>query len=253
MTSAVLVSAHKGGTERAQAATYEAYRDAVTTGAEYVELDIRKTGDGVLVVRHDPLVPNGAAGAGAPAGPAAVPGYEQLCESAGHQVPRVADVLGLIAGQARAHLDLKETGYEAEVIDLATQTVGAGAFIATTLEDESVSAIKRAFPGVPTALSVGRDLSRVPRSRWAGIRASELFPLSRLRACGADWISVNYKLARLGVVRDCHRAGLGIMVWTVDSTRLTDAFLADPRVGVLITNRPRQALARRAAAAAREP
>lgn len=240
MTSGTLVSAHKGGTERAQAATYEAYRDAVTTGAEYVELDIRKTGDGVLVVRHDPLAPSGA-------------GYEQLCESAGHQVPRVADVLGLIAGQARAHLDLKETGYEAEVIDLATQAVGAGAFIVTTLEDESVSAIKRAFPGVPTALSVGRDLSRVPRSRWAGIRASELFPLPRLRACGADWISVNYKLARLGVVRDCHRAGLGIMVWTVDSTRLTDAFLADPRVGVLVTNRPRQALARRAAAAAREP
>jgi glycerophosphoryl diester phosphodiesterase len=238
MTSGVLVSAHKGGTERAAAATYEAYRDAVTTGAEYAELDIRKTGDGVLVVRHDPF---GTAGA-------AVPGYEQLCELAGYQVPRVADVLGLLAGQARGHLDLKETGYEAEVIDLATQIVGAGAFIATTLEDASVSAIKRAFPGVSAALSVGRDLSLVPRSRWAGIRASELFPLARLRACGADWVSVNYKLARLGVIRDCHRAGLGIMVWTVDSTRLTDAFIADRRVRVLVTNRPRQALARRAAA-----
>lgn len=238
MPPVVAVSAHQGGTERAGAATYEAYQDAARSGADYVELDIRKTSDGVLVVAHDPLDGRDYAGA---------------CAAAGHAVPLVADVLALLAGRARGHLDLKEAGYEAEVIGLATAALGAGNFIASTLEDESVAAIRRDCPGVPAALSLGRDLRRVPRARWAGIRASELFPLPRLRACGADWVAVNYKLARLGVVRDCHRAGLGVMVWTVDSVRLTDAYLADPRVGVLVTNRPRQALARRAAAGRGRP
>jgi glycerophosphoryl diester phosphodiesterase len=47
------VSAHKGGAEHARAATYEAYEDAVTSGAEYAEFDIRRTRDGALVVYHD--------------------------------------------------------------------------------------------------------------------------------------------------------------------------------------------------------
>jgi glycerophosphoryl diester phosphodiesterase len=36
------------------------------------------------------------------------------------------------------------------------------------------------------------------------------------------------------------------MVWTVDETALIDRFLTDPRVDVLVTNRPRHAVRRRA-------
>ena len=47
------ISAHKGGSERAEPATYEAYEHVLTSGAEYAEFDIRRTGDGTLVVHHD--------------------------------------------------------------------------------------------------------------------------------------------------------------------------------------------------------
>ena len=86
------------------------------------------------------------------------------------------------------HLDLKETGYEAEVVGLASSILGPENFVATTLEDVSVAAIKRAFPEVRTALSLGRSLGDVPRRRWAAIRHSELYPLRRIQACGADWV-----------------------------------------------------------------
>ncbi len=45
----------------------------------------------------------------------------------------------------------------------------------------------------------------------------------------------------------CHRAGFGVMIWTVDSADLIDRYLTDPRIDVLITNRPQYAAARRAA------
>jgi glycerophosphoryl diester phosphodiesterase len=48
------VSAHRGGSERADAATWAAYEDAIRSGAEYVEFDVRRTADGVFVVHHDP-------------------------------------------------------------------------------------------------------------------------------------------------------------------------------------------------------
>ena len=143
------------------------------------------------------------------------------------------------------HLDLKETGYEESVVVDGHLDPGSGNFVVTTLEDASVAAIKRAFPEVRTALSLGRSLRGVPRRRWAAVRHSELFPLSRIRGCGADWVAVNYRLARLGVARACHRNGIGIMVWTVDPDLLIDRFLADQRIDVLITNRPDHAARRR--------
>jgi glycerophosphoryl diester phosphodiesterase len=261
------VSAHRGGAEHARPATYEAYEDAVTTGAEYAEFDIRRACSGELVVYHDPLVRGPAASnpaAGAPAAsdpaadaPAADGGarriadvtYAELCAAAGYRVPLAGDVMRLLARHGLAgHVDLKETGYEADVIALALASFGdPSSFVVTTLEDGSVHAIKAKFPQVKAALSLGRDLREVAAHRWLGVRAGELAPLPRVRRCGADWVAVNYQLARLGVIRACSRAGVGVMVWTVDGDAHVDEFLGDGRVEVLITNRPRFAVGRRAA------
>ncbi len=91
-------------------------------------------------------------------------------------------MIGLIAGKAIAHLDLKDVGGEEKVAEMALGILGLGNFVVTTLEDQSVAAIKARFPEVPAALSLGRDLNEVPRSRWAKTRLSELFPMPRLRA-----------------------------------------------------------------------
>jgi glycerophosphoryl diester phosphodiesterase len=239
MTRTAAISAHRGGSEHASAATYEAYKDAAGTGAEYAEFDIRKTRDGVLVVYHDQHA--GEAGQLVRDLP-----YEQLCDLLGYPVPRVGDVMQVLAGKVTGHLDLKETGYEAEVINLALDTFGPGNFVATSLEDASILSIKQGFPEVTAALSLGRDLAEIPRARWASVRYSERFPLRRIRACRADWVAVNHKLARLGVLRSCSRNGIGAMVWTVDPDDLIAHFLADERVDVLITNRPAYAVRRRA-------
>ena len=234
----VHISAHCDHSPDAEPVTCASYTGALSGCAEYAEFDIRRTADNVLVVYHD-----GRAGRGGPL--VADLGYHELCDRLRYVVPRVDEVMGLLAGRVTGHLDLKETGYECEVVTLASSILGPGNFVVTTLEDASVAAIKRSFPGVRTALSLGRSLRGVPRRRWAAVRHSELFPLSRIRACGADWVAVNYRLARLGVARTCHRNGIGIMVWTVDHDLLIDRFLMDQRVDVLITNRPGHAARRR--------
>ena len=70
--------------------------------------------------------------------------------------------------------------------------------------------------------------------------------MRRLRACRADWAAVNHRLARAGVLAQCHRAGIKTMIWTVDEDAEMSRWLADPRVTVLITNRAADAVARRA-------
>ena len=234
----VAISAHKGGSENGPGGTLDAYAKAAATGAEYVEFDIRPTGDGELVVFHDAHTRQGAA--------LAATSYARICELAGFEVPRVADVMRLIAGKAIGHLDLKAVGAEEEAVEMALDILGPGNFVVTSLEDESVAAIKARFPGVPAALSLGRDLKTVPRSKWAQTRLGELFPIRRIRACGADWAAVNRQLAAAGVLAQCHRHGITTMIWTVDEDKEIMRWLADPRVAVLITNRPAHAVALRA-------
>ncbi|MDQ1066399.1 glycerophosphodiester phosphodiesterase family protein [Streptomyces canus] len=232
------VSAHRGGSERAGAATWEAYEDAIRSGAEYVEFDIRRTADGVFVVHHDPRVGH--------TGPRLSEiTHAELSERSGYPVPVVDEVMSLIAGKLAGHLDLKESGYERELIDRAVSLLGADGFVATTLEDRSVAAIARAFPRVRTALSLGRDRKEIARARLAGTRLSELLPMRRVRACGASGVAVHHRLARANVLREAVRHNLFTMVWTVNDDTLMRAFLGHPRVDVLITDRPRRAVALR--------
>jgi glycerophosphoryl diester phosphodiesterase len=233
------ISAHRGGWEDARPETYDAYRHALSSGAEYGEWDIRKTKDNVLVVYHDAHADMGGR-------LVADLEYQELCDRLAYEVPRVDEVMNLIAGKMLGHLDLKEIGYEDEVIVLAESVLGRDGFIVTTLEDVSVSTIKRAFPRVKTALSLGRDLRKVPRRRRVGVRRGELFPFPRVRACGADWVAVNYRLARLGLVDACKRRGIGVMIWTIDTEPLISRTVANEKIDVVITNRPKYAVARRA-------
>ena len=246
MTSRPAVSAHRGGTEHAAPATWEAYEDALASGAEYVECDVRRTADGVFVVHHDPRV-------GHTGPPLSTLTHAELNARAGYPVPVVDEVMELIAGKLVAHLDLKETGHERELIGRAVALLGADGCVATTLEDRSVAAITAAHPRVRTALSLGRDGHGLGRRRLVATRISELLPMRRVRACGAHGVAVHQRLARATVLREAARNRLFTMVWTVNEDTALRGFLDDPRVDVLITDRPRRAVELRGLTDARTP
>lgn len=232
----VAISAHSAS---GAPVTRESFQEAVLSGAEYVEFDVRKTRDGTLVAFH-----NAAAGNSGLLVKDLT--YHALCEIAGYPVPQVSEVMSMLAGKAIGHIDLKEPGYEDEVVELALAQLGGGNFIVTSLDDNSILRIKNSYPKVQAALSLGRDLAGMPMIKRVAARLRELLPLSRIRSCQADWVAVNHKLARLGVLRQCARHDIGTMIWTVNSDKLIDQLLTNSRVRVLVTDRPEHALRRRA-------
>ena len=122
----VHISAHCDHSKDAEPVTYGSYVGALSSRAEYAEFDVRKTADDVLVVYHD-----GRAGRGGPL--VAHLGYQELCDRMGYVVPRVDEVMALLEGRLIGHLDLKEIGYEPEVVALASSILGPGNFVVTTL------------------------------------------------------------------------------------------------------------------------
>lgn len=230
------ISAHQGGSEHHPAETYEAYEAAAGSGAEYVELDVRRLRDATLVCRHDPR--QGVT--------LTELSYAELCARVGYEVPRVDRVLALLAGRTRAHIDLKETGYEAELVGAAVEMLGRSGFVVTSLVDRSLRRIAQAFPNVATGLSLGRGVGDVPMPTLPAAVLGDLFPARRIRAVGATWASINKNLAPW-VLSRCARLGLHTMVWTVDRVDEIDRLLGDPRVDVIVTNRPNFARDRREA------
>ncbi len=62
MVSGMLVLAHRGANRLAPENTVPAMQEAIDRGADGVELDVHRTADGVLVVRHDAETPVGLLG-----------------------------------------------------------------------------------------------------------------------------------------------------------------------------------------------
>jgi len=230
---AAAVSARQGGGD-APGGTQEAYRAALQAGAEYAELDIRRTADARLVVFH-----HAGAGAGQPVADVS---YPRLREAAGYRVPRAEDVIRMIAGKAAGHLDRKDPGTATLIIERALQIPGPGNLVAATAEDACAAAIRERFAAAPAALSLGRDLLALPWRRRLSAGRDELYPPARIRACGAGWCAIHQRLARAGVPRQCHRHGIKTMVWTVNSDSMITRLPADPRVDVVVTDRPRRAV-----------
>lgn len=215
------VSAH-----RRDAAGLTGLHDAARSGADYVEIDVRRTGDGALVVHHDPTV------AGLPLTRLAL---DRAAELSDHPIPLVGEAIEIIAGRARGHLDLKERGCETELVELAEAALGPDGFVVTTRDTASIRQIKRDFPHVRVAMSVGRSL-------WEPGAHRDFAPVRAIRRSGADLVALNHRLARVGVLAQIARAGFPAMIWTVNAEPQMRRFLDDPRVEVLITDHPRQAL-----------
>ena len=231
------ISAHRGGHEYAPEGTYEAYQSALETGAEYVEFDVRRTADGTLVSYH----PARAARRGV-----ATVSYARLCRLAGYQVPRMTDVLPMLARRAAAHLDIKQPDCAEEVVGLAAGILGPTALLVTTEDGPLVAALGHRFPAVPVGVTIGGDLPQAAAFAVRRLRTPGLSRVYRVLAAGSGWAVVHRRLARTGVLAECRRRGIKTAVWTVNADEEMAHWLARPCVDVLITDRPGRAMALRA-------
>jgi len=235
--AAPAISAHRGGGETARSGTYEAYRSALEAGAEYVEFDVRRTSDGTLVAFHRARLGWGRA--------VAAVSYARLCDLAGHEVPRVAELMQLLAGRAVGHLDLKETSCADVIVRHAIEALGPAGVVVTTEEDAVAAALKRRFPAVPVGLTIGGDAAQTAVFTMRRLRTPGLSRLDRVVASRADVAVVHHRLARTGVLAECRRRGIKTMVWTVNGDQALTRWLASPFVDVLVTDRPARAIALR--------
>ena len=89
--------------------TLAAVERALRQGADGVEVDVRVTADGVPVCHHDPSMRRTADDVRH----VAMTAYEDLPWIGSHRVPRLAEVLDLVAGRGSLVVELKSPGWPA--------------------------------------------------------------------------------------------------------------------------------------------
>jgi len=222
-----LIDAHRGECGIPGLPVAERYVRAIELGVDFVEIDIRRIVDGEFVNYHDDFTPAGRA--------VRELSYPELKAELGTELTTIDELVEIVDGRVGLHVDVKEEGYEAEVVHVIQRSFTQSEVVFTSGE---IRAIKEQFPNVRAGLSLGEDLDGIEPWLHVRVRLGELFPGRRLRRSHADFANVHQDLARLRVLAYCARSRMPAWVWTVDDEADIARFMTDPRVAVLTTNRP---------------
>lgn len=227
----VKISYHRGGSESGDHDSLAAYEAAAAQRAELVEFDVWRSSDGVFYCTHEKRAPNGTKLTDLT--------WAAIQDAMG-QVPRYVDLLELFDGVSICHIDVKEEGYEIELVSLAESVLKdpSTSVILTTLEDASVRLLRERFPHYVVALSLGRDVRADTRLRAIWTRLTEIVPFVRLVRSRSNAVAANYRLVTPPLLWFCRLTGRKVLVWTVNDDALLEKYLAMEAIDAVVTDRP---------------
>lgn len=236
----VVVIAHRGASLAAPENTMAAFRLGAEQRADFIELDVQESQDGEVVVVHDSdLMKIGGSPLKIWEAPASALraidiGSHKGKQFAAERVPTLAEVFADLKGRTRVIVELKFYGHsqrlEERVVEVVEAAGVAGETVFMSLNHDMVRRLKQLRPnwtvGALVATAVG-DATTID----------------------ADFLAVNAGMATRSFVRQAHRAGRKVYVWTVNDPAWMFAAMANGVDG-LITDVPdvaRDVIERRAA------
>jgi glycerophosphoryl diester phosphodiesterase len=162
----VLVVAHRGEHRRHPENTLPAFEAALDIGADFIEVDVRTTADGKLVIFHDRDVARCTDGSGDLASLTwervrrLDVGIKTAAEFAGTRVPSLEEVLHFARGRIRVYLDVKSAS--AEDVARSVGSAGMTSEVVVYGSPALLSDLHRLRPEMPLLLEA-RDAVSTPR------------------------------------------------------------------------------------------
>jgi glycerophosphoryl diester phosphodiesterase len=224
----IAVTAHRGSSLRAPENTMSALRLAVADGANYAEIDVQTTADGVVILMHDADLMRVAS----------VNRkiqdirYEELREIdigswfspdfSNERTATLEEAMAFARGRIRLNIELKynrpDPKLAAKVGYMVRRNAFAEACVITSLDYQELRKIKESFPEIKAGLIVFRALGNLAQTE-------------------ADFLSIDAAQVTPRLVREAHHKGKEIHVWTVNDVQTTLAMI---EVGAdnIITDNP---------------
>lgn len=222
------IIAHRGASATFPENTLAAIQGAIDAGADWVEIDVQESADGVVVVIHDSDLKKIA---GQP-----LKVWETTADKlrsfdigswfdptfADQRIPTLAEVLELCKGKIRLMIELKSYGHdqqlEQRVIDLVEAADMQQDVAIISLKLSALRQVRTLRPDWPTGLLIPVAVGNPAR-------------------IDADFLAVSAANANRAMIRAAHARGKAVQVWTINDS-LHMSRLIDAGVDGIITDDP---------------
>ena len=203
------ITAHRGSSKMAPENTMAALETAMDEMADYSEIDVQTTADGVVVLFHD-LNAKRITGVDRRLGTMTWEEVQQLDAGnyfaekfAGEKIPRLDQVLEACKGRMMLNIELKNIGDDTElpeqVAALVKEYEMEDQCVITSVKPRYLERVKNFNPDLKTGYILAAAYGRVYEND------------------AVDFISIRSSFVTRNLVEACHEKGKAIHVWTVNS------------------------------------
>ncbi len=205
----VAVTAHRGASKYAPENTLEALQLAIDQYADYAEIDVQESADGVLFLLHDMSTLR----TGNKAVVAYTQTYEELqkidvsAKKKGYsdvRIPTLEDAILLCRGQIKLNIEIKTNAKTPDVVDKTVAMIEDLDFVnqcvVTCTDLNYLARVKELNPDIKTGQILKVTIGDVPQSD------------------ALDFLSMKYTNVTAGLVERAHELGMEVHVWTVNDT-----------------------------------
>ena len=216
----VLRIGHRGAAGHDPENTLAAIQKGIALGVDFVEIDVRRTADGVLVVLHDETVNRTTNGKGR-VDRLSLQEVKKLNTGNGEHIPTLEEVLKMVAGKAGLMLELKVKGVAQQTVEAVREAGFRDPVIYASFLHDELKHVRTAHPAASLMVL------------FSGLSRASV-------ACAAKYgpyVGLRHDKATRPLVDAFHRADLLVFVYTADApSDIQHAFALD--VDGVISNFP---------------
>ena len=230
--SLVRVGAHRGAHDAgAPENSLAAFERAVALGCDFVELDVRRAADGRLAVCHDPDV------GGRRLADLTLAEAQRLAAERGGEIPALEDALAVMSGRLQVDIEIKEPGYERDVLAAAARILPPESYFISSFELSVLEAAAALAPAVRRGWIVGDRQARW----WRRARIRRVLPLLAAAVLAPPaFLIPRHTLVDAPLAELCRRQGVALIPWTVNDP-VEMRRLAGLGAWGIVTDRPAEA------------
>lgn len=213
------VIAHRGASFFEPENTLRAVERAIKMGADFVEVDVRKSKDNKLVIMHDPDVNRTTDGNGF-VKDYTIQELKKLDAGKGETIPTLDEVITCVKDRVGLVIEIKEPGTEGKILEKINENELENTIL-TSFYHKSVKNAVKMNPSINAGIIFACQPIDVVQM-VSNARANIIFP--------------SYKYMNEDMVKQAQNEGISVYPWTIDDPEIFEKFV-EMGVDSIVTNK----------------
>jgi len=198
---------HRGARAYKIENTLESYKKAITLGANAIELDVRKSKDGKLIIIHDDNLKR-VFGKEIQVNSAKLKELKQLTEN---KIPTLKEALQFIDKKVEKILvELKEIGYEKKVLEVIRKEKLKDRVIIVSFHEQALFNVRKVYSKIETGLIYSKYKN----------------PIDAALKLDTQYLVPFYRFTHTKNIADAHKNNLKVIVWTINTKKEAKEYIA---------------------------